>query len=284
MSVATVVVPTHDHGPTLEVSVASALVQTVEDLEVFIVGDGVPPSARAICQALASSDPRVRFFDNPKGPRHGEIHRHRALEEATGSIVCYLSDDDLWLPDHVESLAALLADAEFAHTLPLAISTAGEVHVYRMDLESTWFRPRAFDDRGIRDAWVPLTFAGHTLEAYRRLAEGWSTTPGRLPTDRYMWRKFVSRPDYRARSGTRPTALNFPSPDRRDWTADQRVAELRRWAGRLSDADGVAAWRLEVLDSVVRDRARLDARPGRRLAEAVMRPLRLNPLVRRLRR
>ena len=38
--VATILVPTHDHGPTLRASVASALRQTVSDIEVFIVGDG----------------------------------------------------------------------------------------------------------------------------------------------------------------------------------------------------------------------------------------------------
>ena len=37
-----------------------------------------------------------------------------------------------------------------------------------------------------------LTFAGHTLEAYRRLPQGWRTTPADFPwTDLYMWRQFA---------------------------------------------------------------------------------------------
>jgi glycosyltransferase involved in cell wall biosynthesis len=102
MSVAaTVIVPTHDHGPTLRLSVGSALAQTIEDIEVLVIGDGVPDVTREIVGELSRNDERLRFFDHPKGLRHGELYRHEALAQARGEIVCYLSDDDLWFPEHV---------------------------------------------------------------------------------------------------------------------------------------------------------------------------------------
>ena len=64
------------------------------------------------------ADPRVRFFDLPKGERHGERNRHLALAEAAGRIVCYLSDDDLLLPRHVATMLELLEGADFAHGAP----------------------------------------------------------------------------------------------------------------------------------------------------------------------
>lgn len=109
MPQATVVIPSFDHGPTLLYSVRSALAQTIEDIEVFVVGDGVPDTTREIMAELMREDDRVRFFDNPKALSRGELHRSSALEEARGEIVCYLADDDLWFPEHVEAMRNLLA-------------------------------------------------------------------------------------------------------------------------------------------------------------------------------
>jgi GalNAc5-diNAcBac-PP-undecaprenol beta-1,3-glucosyltransferase len=118
---ATVVVPTYDHGPTLRHSVGSALRQTVDDIEVLIVGDGMPDDAREVALELERSDERVRVLVNPKGESRGELHRHAALGEARGRLVFYLSDDDLWFPDHVESMTASLAaaGADFVHAPPI---------------------------------------------------------------------------------------------------------------------------------------------------------------------
>ncbi len=70
-------------------------------------------------------DVRVRFFDFPKGERHGELNRHEALGEAKGRIVCYLSDDDLLLPGHVVEMGRLLENADFAHSAPFAVMLDG---------------------------------------------------------------------------------------------------------------------------------------------------------------
>ena len=93
--------PTHDHGRLLFSAARCALDQTVADLELFIVGDGVPDVTREVVAEL--DDERVRFFDNPKAPSRGEVLRRAALAEAGGEIVCYLADDDLWMPHHVAS-------------------------------------------------------------------------------------------------------------------------------------------------------------------------------------
>ena len=109
MPVATVVLPTHDHGPLLRLSLGTVQEQTVEDIEIFVIGDGVPDETRELVAEIARGDPRIRFFDNPKGPRNGEIHRAAALAGARGEIVCYQSDDDLWCPDQVAELRDLLS-------------------------------------------------------------------------------------------------------------------------------------------------------------------------------
>lgn len=254
---ATVVVPTFDHGPTLRHSLASALAQTVEDLEVNVIGDGVPAATREIVREIAAQDPRVRFFDKPKGPRNGEKYRHDVLAGARGEVVCYLADDDLWLPDHVETMRELLRDADFAAAPPVRFRPDGTIVHSFVDLGLPIFRELMA--AGIRN-WVPLSCAAHTLAAYRRLPEGWTTTPDGRPTDLYMWGKFFRLPGLRAVSGTRPTVVVLPSPMRRTFTIEERAAEVGRWRENVENP----AWRAEfpylVLDHAIRDRARAKAR------------------------
>jgi GalNAc5-diNAcBac-PP-undecaprenol beta-1,3-glucosyltransferase len=227
MTAAAVLIPTHDHGATLFRSVGSALAQTVEDLEVLVVGDGVPAVTREVMDELARSDQRVRFFDNPKGPRHGELHRHAALQEAQGEIVCYLADDDLWLPGHVEEMRRLLQDADFAHALPFWIDRDGGFHNLRVDLAQPYWRELLLSGENR----IPLSCGAHTLDLYRRLPEGWRTTPGDTFTDLHMWQQILAVPGCRAVSGTAPTVLHFPSFAREGWTEERRLDELDAWSG-----------------------------------------------------
>ena len=130
MPAATVLIPTHDHAGPLRHSVGSVLRQTISDLELFIVGDGMSEATRAVAQDLAAGDGRVRLFDFPKGERKGERHRHQALKQASGRIVAYLGDDDLWMPHHLETLDALLRDADFANTMHVGLD--GEGRMFRL--------------------------------------------------------------------------------------------------------------------------------------------------------
>lgn len=249
MTVATVVIPTFNHGPTLLYSVASALEQTVQDIEVFIIGDGVPDVTRQIVSNFSRQDPRVRFFDNPKGPRHGEIYRHQALAEATGEIVCYLSDDDLWLPDHVETLRSLLDEADYANALMLHLDAAGRLGVAPLDLSYPGERELVVMGR----KGTSLSSMTHTLEMYRRLPYGWRTTPDGIYTDYYMQQQFLGEGSCRAASSMRPTMLKFKSPDRAGWTLDQRVIELEQWRRKFADPEERNKFVYEVLDVVVRE-------------------------------
>ena len=253
---ATILIPTHDHGPTLRASVASALGQTVSDIEVFVIGDGVPDETRDILAEMMRADSRVRFFDHPKGPRHGEPYRHEALLEARGRIVCYLSDDDLYLPHHVEQMTALLKDADFAHTVAVAVQLDGSLSTWTVDLELPVYRDELLADRNR----IPFSAGGHTLSVYRQLAEGWTSTPVGTPTDLFMWQKFLRHPACRFRSGRTPTVLVFPSPARSQATAAERLQELQTWTARIGDGRAVAALNEEVLAQKVREAAELEGR------------------------
>ena len=242
MSAATVLIPTHDHGETLRYSIPTARRQTVEDLEIFIIGDGVPDVSRAIAREFAACDRRVRFFDFPKGPSRGELYRHQVLQEARGEIVCYLFDDDLWLPDHVAVMQDLLRGADFAFTTPAIVDAGGGISAPFVDLGLPLHR-RLFTNSKSGMVSEP-TCAAHTMALYRRLPHGWRTTPPGFAPDKYMWAQCLADPRTAARSGARPTAILFPDPPRRRWPLQRRLDELRDWSARLNDARAVQPQRI----------------------------------------
>lgn len=251
---ATVLIPTHDHGETLRYSVPTALGQTVRDLEVFIVGDGAPDLTREIAREFEARDPRVRYFDFPKGPGRGERYRHTVLQEARGEIVCHLWDDDLWLPDHVAVMQGLLRDADFAFAMPVTIRPDGEPSASPVDLSRPLHR-RLFSNPMSHTASVP-TGAAHTMALYRRLPEGWRTTPPGLAPDKYMWQQCLANPATVARSTSRPTSIVFPDPPRRGRPWEKRLAELDAWSRRLADPGWQREFYVEVIAAMARDSAR----------------------------
>jgi glycosyltransferase involved in cell wall biosynthesis len=54
-----VVVPTHDHPWALDLSVESALAQTVENLDIVVIGDGVVDETRDVVARLMERDDRI---------------------------------------------------------------------------------------------------------------------------------------------------------------------------------------------------------------------------------
>ena len=228
----TVVIPTHDHADTLLYSVASVQWQTCQSFELFIVGDGAPARTRSIAQALAERDPRIRYFDNPKGQRHGEAHRHVALQEAKGRFVAYQSDDDLWLADHLETLAGALETHDLAHSMQIDVSPDGNTATWPFD---------AFEDgqqieRMRRsEAGFGLASGGHTLHAYRALPQGWNPAPRGINTDLHFWLQMLGQSGSRYASVKWPTVLHFSSVTRKTVSNAERVAELERWWRRLQD-------------------------------------------------
>lgn len=235
--IATVLIPTYNHEELIRYAAKSALNQTIQEIEVFIVGDGATPKTRAAAEALTREDERVRFFDNPKGPRRGEVHRHAALTYARGEIVCYLSDQDLWLPDHVETMLKLLQHANFAGARPMHIKPDGSIGCWLGTFNHSYFKEKML--AGTYN-FFGLSSGAHRLDLYRKLPHGWRTTPEHLWTDLYMWQQFLEHPDCVPAEASHPTVLVFPASDRPGWNVAERLRESEIWQYRLEN-EGRAA-------------------------------------------
>lgn len=95
-----VVLPTHSRPHTLGFAIRSVLGQTHRALELHVVGDGCDDATEAVARSF--SDARLRFHRFPKGHGFGYAHRNEVLRRSAAPFVAYMTDDDLWFPDHLE--------------------------------------------------------------------------------------------------------------------------------------------------------------------------------------
>lgn len=120
-----VVIPAYNAEHTLGQTLASALSQTLEDIEVIVVDDGSTDATAAV--ARAGGDSRVRVLSVPNG---GVARaRNLGMKEASADLVAFLDADDLWEGRKLERQAEALEahpDAGISCTAALRIGADGE--------------------------------------------------------------------------------------------------------------------------------------------------------------
>jgi glycosyltransferase involved in cell wall biosynthesis len=226
---ATIVLPTtRARKEVLPFSVGSILRQTISEIELFIIGDGVDAETRSVIQALADSDNRIRFFDHPKGESRGELYRHKALtEHARGEIVCYLLDRDLMLPDHVEKMYDNLKRVNFCSHAALSILKDNTIEILLKYYIGNYEGGMKENASLVRRAEIQLSLVGHTLAFYKQLPFGWRITPPGQYTDRYMWQQFAVHKNFRFASTVDITILYFKRDDHPGWPAKDRARDMK---------------------------------------------------------
>lgn len=102
-----VIVPVYQAEQYLSACVESVTQQTFSDWELLLIDDGCTDRSPALCDALASSDSRIRSLHQPKNAGVSEA-RNRGLREAQGEYIAFLDADDTLEPRALETLWSLL--------------------------------------------------------------------------------------------------------------------------------------------------------------------------------
>jgi glycosyltransferase involved in cell wall biosynthesis len=102
----TVIMATYNWSTVLPFSIGSVLAQTFRDFELLVIGDGCTDDSEAVVTGMG--DPRIRWINLPQNTGHQSGPNNRGLQEARGDLIAYLGHDDLWLPHHLECMAAAL--------------------------------------------------------------------------------------------------------------------------------------------------------------------------------
>ena len=108
-------------------AVDSVLNQTLMDFEFIIVNDGSTDSSRAILEAYANKDRRIKFVDRPHAGNAASLNT--AIENASHELIAIMDADDVMMPNRLER------QLSFMMTQP-NISVACS-HAYLIDIKGT---------------------------------------------------------------------------------------------------------------------------------------------------
>lgn len=135
MPLVSVLVPAFNVERFIAQSVASALKQTLDDIEVIVINDG---STDGTAEALTSYMDQIVYAEQSNRGLAGA--RNAALARATGKYVALLDGDDFWPPDRLEKMVPYL---ESHPEICLATSDAFLVYDTRASTDRAYTRASA---------------------------------------------------------------------------------------------------------------------------------------------
>jgi hypothetical protein len=231
-----VVIPTYNRRAHVLLAIESALRQTREALEVIVVADGCTDGSADAISAL--DDERVVLLDLAKAPGFGWENRNEALRRARGDVIAYLSDDDLWLPDHLERIGELF-DAEVAHVVQAnacVIHPEGTLELCGLDWRVPAYRRRFVANEENRTPSSAISHVRGAAEA----AGGWRTV--KVDGDADLWRRIIQSGASTAAT-MEPTVLFFGA---RRGTPEERKRQASEYMAKLRDPLELARLRAEI--------------------------------------
>lgn len=250
-----VIIPTHNHPSTLPYSLQSVLNQTFEFLDIVVIGDGVTDETRNTIEPFLLKDSRITFLDAPKGERHGESIRDQVIRNSSAGFVTYLGDDDLFFPNHIETMVEAIQNLDFVNPLPIFIEPDESLIHIPCDLSNSQSIEWHLSLSPIQNS-ISLTGVMHTRESYLRLPYGWRPAPVDYPTDLYMWQQYFQLDGFRAETLPISTTAKFHAAKRTTMSEDSRALELSKFKEKFSEANFFEDWQVKVLAAVWKEGAK----------------------------
>jgi glycosyltransferase involved in cell wall biosynthesis len=199
-----IITATYNRSDVLCCAIECVLHQTVDDWEHIIVGDACTDDTAEVVASFA--DPRIRFVN--RKTNYGEQSRpnNEGFALSSGDLIAYLNHDDLWFPDHLETLTKYIEEtgADLVHTLPFSIDQNGLSFLGATNSELR-YDPSQFL---VSSLWLARRELIEELEGWRSALETHAVSPSQDLLTR-AWQRGRD-----IRCSPRVTALFLPSGGR----------------------------------------------------------------------
>lgn len=218
----TIVTTTYNWPGALKLAMQSALAQTFTDFEYLVVGDCCTDETEDVVRSF--DDPRIIWCNLPENTGNQSGANKVALELARGDAIAYLNHDDLWFPDHLETLHGPLTGDGLDIVSSLSIEIGPPGSVFRHVLGMPWHASAG------EVYYNPMTTTVmHTAKAARE-AGGWRDwrEVKEIPTHAFFNR--VRRLREKCAVIAHATALKFHSGSRPNCYRTKTAEEQHRFA------------------------------------------------------
>jgi hypothetical protein len=124
----TIIISTYNRSDVLRCAIATVQLQTFQDWELIVVGDACTDDTADVVAAFR--DPRIRFTNRETNFGEQSAPHNDGFAMAKGSLVAYLNHDDLWFPNHLDSLVRCLdkTGADLVYALRLSLGEDGRAY------------------------------------------------------------------------------------------------------------------------------------------------------------
>jgi glycosyltransferase involved in cell wall biosynthesis len=125
-----VIIPFYNGASFIERAVRSVFEQTVAADEVIVVNDGSSPDERQVLGELAQRYP-FRIVDKENGGQGSA--RNAGVQASCANFICFLDQDDFYLPNHIEILVDAIPaeEARFGFVYADLYEADGDANVIR---------------------------------------------------------------------------------------------------------------------------------------------------------
>jgi glycosyl transferase family 2 len=235
----TVVIPTYNWSAALRCAIRSVLLQTVQDFELFVVGDGCTDDSEAVVAEF--KDPRIRWHNLERNYGSQWAANNFAVEHAAGDWIAYLGHDDIWYPRHLATIleTARRASAEIVTSTMILYGPPGSgIRGVAGVFGSGRFMPRDF---------VPPSAFAHSKAMYGHAVKWRDPDTLALPMDAAFLDELALSGKTLAATDEL-TCFKFNAAWRRDCYKIKSIAEQQRMLERIET--GVDFRQSELLDVI----------------------------------
>lgn len=213
------IVATYNRSNVLRLTLETLRRQTVEDWEAWVVGDACTDDTADVVAELG--DPRIHFLNLEQNYGEQSHPNNVGFEKTRGRFIAYLSQDDLWFPDHLEIALSTLTESEadlvFASDLIAGEQTREQLErgewFFHVDAPpgDEWYRPYVHSPAS---TWLVRRELVEKLGGWPPAVRCWGA-----PSQNFLFRAWRSAA--KLRFSRRVTVLTFPATFRKDSYANR---------------------------------------------------------------